>query len=526
MFSLFLSFSDSAKFADIARNIVNGLDYGQGFAFWSQNIFELLGQKVFPSPWIPPVVPFSIAGFFKIFGVNDFAIIAFSFFCFLLSLLSLFLLSKGIFKNTLTAILSVFAIGFNPNILEYAYSGASESVFILEILASLCFISLKKMWGNMLAFAILVLMYFTRMHSFIFITGAILFFLLVNIKSYKKILAYFLFIVFACLTFDRLVLVPFSGKYFLYSITAAGESATTKYLSGVAVSDFMRGANVSLFSFSAFFKKGFYNLYNFYKLLPQIASPYMWALFVIGLFRWGKNRIGNFLKLSTLFMVITTFLVAALTIPFFRYLHPVVPLVYLFAIATLVWIVRETVSSQWAMVKKWPIIRCFKKEALIAGISGFLVFFFVVGQTLGVIFLDSRFKASRTNKDKPPVYVELSWKLKEVTNSDDIIITNLDTWGSWYGERRTVWFPLEPDQLIPPEGQENLFDAIYLTSYLIDDENYYMGDEWRQIFYNPEDPENEFIAENYELKKVIEIDSKDVYEKQDARAVLLVKKSN
>jgi hypothetical protein len=149
---------------------------------------------------------------------------------------------------------------------------------------------------------------------------------------------------------------------------------------------------------------------------------------------------------------------------------------------------------------------------------------FVVAQSLGALLLDSRFEANRSNKLKPPIYVQLSWKLKEITDSDDVIITNLDTWGSWYGERRTVWFPLEPDMLIPQEGQDNPFDAIYLTNYLIDDENYYMGEEWRQIFYNPESIENEYIRENFELKGVYDIPADTTYENQAGKAVLLVRK--
>ena len=83
-----------------------------------------------------------------------------------------------------------------------------------------------------------------------------------------------------------------------------------------------------------------------------------------------------------------------------------------------------------------------------------------------------------------------------------------------YGERKTVWFPLEPDQLIPFEGQTNQFDAIYLTSYLLDDENYYMGEEWRQVLYNPENPENEYIKNNYTIKGVYEISANETYERE------------
>jgi 4-amino-4-deoxy-L-arabinose transferase-like glycosyltransferase len=94
---MYLSFSDSAKFADVARNLVNGLGYGNIFSFWSSSIFELIKVKIFPSAWTPPLMPFSMAFLFKIFGVTDFAVLATSFFYFILTLIFVFLLAK---KNT------------------------------------------------------------------------------------------------------------------------------------------------------------------------------------------------------------------------------------------------------------------------------------------------------------------------------------------------------------------------------------------------------------------------------------------
>ena len=61
--NFFLTFSDSAKFADIAKNLVNGLGYGGKFTFWGSSIFNLLKQKLFFTLWTPPVMPFSIAVF-------------------------------------------------------------------------------------------------------------------------------------------------------------------------------------------------------------------------------------------------------------------------------------------------------------------------------------------------------------------------------------------------------------------------------------------------------------------------------
>ena len=70
----FLSFSDGAKFADIARNIKNGQGYGSTFSFFTDSAFQLISEGLFSARWIPPLMPLSILGSFFLFGVGDFAV--------------------------------------------------------------------------------------------------------------------------------------------------------------------------------------------------------------------------------------------------------------------------------------------------------------------------------------------------------------------------------------------------------------------------------------------------------------------
>ena len=494
MFSTHLSFSDGAKFALIARNLALRNGFTTDFSFWGPNFFSTLG--------ISPLIPYSILPFFKLFGVGDFAVIASSFFYFLLLVAAVFLLGRKLFGN-LVGILAALVVFANVNFLDYATSGASEPLFTFLMVLSAYFLTLRKRWATGASFVAMAAMYFSRPQAVIFIAGLILLWLILRF-GFKKASIYFLGLGALGYLVDKFIIYPLSFKYPLTPVFARGIQGILTYSSDTAVSDALRGSLSSNLGLSGIFKKVFYNLYNFYKLLPQIMSPYLLALFIIGLFKWGKDRVENSLKIATVFTVAVTFLAAALTIPFFRYLHPVVPLVYLFATATLVWIVGK-------MVKKRPV----------AVVSTLLIVFLVVGQTLGVMFLDSRFKAARTNKGKPPVYVVLSRILKENTPPDSVIVTNLDTWGSWYGERKTIWYPLKPEQL---RGLEDKVDAIYLTSYLIDDENYYMGPEWRQIFESPKSREDEFIAKNYRFVGEFKVSAEDTYEKQEARAILLIKK--
>lgn len=509
---LFLSFSDAAKIADIARNLLLTGRMTANFVFFGSNSIHDLGNTL--AFWTPPVAPFTVAIFFRIFGINDFSVIATSVFYYLLTLVFVYLLGTKIFRNKFVGILSSVAVGFNYDIVNYALSGASESPFFFEIVASAYFISLRRKWATVVGYALLFLMYFTRQQAFIYAAGLIFYHLILIFKT-KRAILYFFGISAAFLLIDRFVLSHLVGKFFIYSITVNAFNVGSQYLPGTATSAALRGGSgVQMTStLMNLGKKLFYDLYNFYKLLPQIINPYLFALFIIGIFKWGKDKVQNSFKIASIFIVLFTLLVVAASIPFFRYIHPIIPLVYIIAVGTLV----EILSYKYS------------KKSLIT-ISTFLILFFGVGQTLGIFLLDSRFVADTHNVGKPPVYAELAYKLRDNTTKNEVVLTNLDTWGTWYGERKTVWFPLTPNQIIDPKTGKIPFDAIYLTSYLIDDQNYYMGADWREIFNNPTDSKKWIcdgcgeIAKEFTLKGIYKISASEDYERQDASAILLIKK--
>lgn len=211
--NFYLHFSDAAKSADVAKNILLGLGYSQSFSFWGADVFDIIRQNIFFNTWIPPVMPFSIALIFKLFGVSDFAVIITSSFYFLLTLVFVFLLARKLFSSNLIGTLSVLAVGFNNDLINYTTSGASESPFIFEIVAATYFISLKKIWGNIVAAMLMILMYFTRPQAFIYIAGLIFYWLLITFKT-KKALIIFAVVIIAGLLVDYYVLRGLTGRYF------------------------------------------------------------------------------------------------------------------------------------------------------------------------------------------------------------------------------------------------------------------------------------------------------------------------
>ena len=523
----YLTFSDAAKFADIARNYVSGKGFGSSFSPWSLGAVETKG--IFPVSWGSPLQPALLSIAFKVLGVKDWVVILTSGFFYLLGAMALYYLGKRIF-STLVGVLASLAFIFDPAMLNYATSGASESLFIFEIIlaallfycAATSFAYLNSKVSQFLGSLVLLLMYFTRPSAIIYIAGFIFLFVLLHFKKKIQILRVSAVAVAVWLVIE-IVLMKFSGKFFLYSPLARFISGTTSFSSSAASTVSLRGGgNALVIGLKPLLSKLFYNLYNFYKLLPQILSPYLAGFYFLSLFLWEKEREKRIFRLIVLFLVVATFFVSAAFLPIYRYLHPVIPFIYLLAVEMIVWTVNKVVSGYQFVVRKKSLT--INHQSLVIIISFLLLFVFVVGQTTGKIFLDSRYLRAHTNPNKPPVYVKLAQILRENTDSSELIITNLDTWGSWYGERKTIWFPLEPSQLIPPEGKKLGIDAIYLTSYKMDDENYFMGKEWREIFYQPEKLEDLFFAKNFKFAERFEIKPEDTYEKEGASAVLLLKK--
>jgi hypothetical protein len=516
----YLSFSDGAKFADVARNIIAGNGHKTNFSFFGNKAFSTPSQELFPAGAIPQLMPRLLAFTFGLLGITDFSVVLTSSVHFILLVITTYFLGTKLYGK-LAGFLAGLSVAANVNFLNYATSGASEPLFTFLGVLGVYLVIIKSRWANIAAVTVMVLLYFTRPQAVMFVAALFLLFMTVNF-GYKKAVIVSTLSIGGIYILDKLILYPMSFKYPVYPIMIRAKQALFTYSSSSATSDALRGVDIQRLTTFQMLSKVFYNTYNFYRLLPRIISPYLFAFFVLGLFKYSKDKNLNAFKLFTVLAFFGTLIIYVLTIPLFRYIHPIIPFVYLISVGTLISIIR---NSQFAIRNKFSIfnIQLSKKIFLILT-SLFLILLFAIGQSLGMIFLDSRFEAENLNKGKPPVYVVLSRLLKDNTSDNDVVVTNLDTWGSWYGERKTVWYPGEPEQLKNPKTEDISFDAIYLTSYLIDDENYYMGESWRKVFSNPENHNVEIIKNNFIYEKAFIIEANETYENKSATAILLLKK--
>lgn len=515
----YITFSDSAKFADVARSISLGSGYHSGFKFFTWISLDSLKTEMLDKSGILPAYTLAIALMFKIFGVSDVSLVLTSSLFFALSSVVVYLLSSNLFGKKV-GVLSAIAVTFDKNLIDYATSGASETFFIFLILATFYVFLTNTSNIKYLGFVGLALIYLTKFQAAIYIIPLLLLFFVKNFEFKKATLYFFALslVVFIC---DKVFFYYIKEPGFLYSITSQTKSAVLTYSSGSdSSSNFLRGGVMTL-NLQSVIKKALYNLYNFYKLLPNIINPYLFGFFVIALFQNIKNAKEKLFKIFSVIMVLLTFFVTSLSIPFFRYIHPIIPLVYILGVAGIVWSFREVTESYKKVLPK-----ILLQISIVV-----VVLFFSVGQTVGILMLDSRFESKIYNHGKPPVYAKLSWNLRENTSKDDIVVTNLDTWGTWYGERLTVWFPVMPKMLIDEKSGSIPFDAIYLTSYKIDDENYFMNEEWRSILQNPYDSKKwrcdgcDLISKQFTVKNVYSIAADENYENLESQSVLLVKRS-
>lgn len=506
-FHSYLRFSDGAKFADIARNIYYSLGYNTSFNFFDSFLLNTQSGSLFSGSSIPPLMPYSILASFHLFGVNDFSVIFTSSAYFILSVLLSYLIGRRLFGQ-IPGILGSVAVMANLSFLDYATSGASEALFTFLVLLCSYLYLLKKKGFLLFASPVFLLLYLARPQAIVFIFG----FIVVEIHrmlGIRKSLVVGMLLLIALFILDRLIIYPLSYRYGFMPLFERGIQAIRAHGATQSPSDVLRGSSSGDLSNLNILKKLFYNLYNFYRSFPNIASPYLGALFVIGLFIKEKAKDVRQLRLYTLFVFSSSLAVAAITIPFYRYIHPALPLVYIFAVGALYKIISNTSRSS---------------SRASAAILVSLVLLFSVGQSLGVLLLDRRFKQNEFNLHMPPGYVLLSEEYKNKFPTTGLVLTNLDTWLSWYGETKSMWLPLEPNMLPSDTQAAAGIEAVFLTNYLAEDDNYRLSEAWQRLLQSPESISETELGNEFEYVGRVDLESQKVYENKKYFGVIFMKK--
>ncbi len=492
--SFYLSFSDSAKYAQAANNLLNKGILAINHSFFNPVVLAEYTGGGFSSNF-RPLISIILNLVFRIFPASDTSVALTGFFVLLISAVIVFKITKKI-SHLKSAIIACLLLLTNLFFFEYSLNFSTEIIFTLEILLSVYLFIIVKSRYKYLGFIPLILMYFTRPQAIIIYLAFSLYLLLILAKTKQSKRKQFNYLA------PRLIGIA----VIFFLLRALGFlSVFTSHLGSINIlpslnpGTFIRGGGYSSTSLFQTASKLFYNTYNFLKDPSRLAPAGIFIFFILGFFlRNLPAKIKKF-NLFTLITLSLFILSSALTLPNARYIHPAMPLVFISASISLVQIIK-------------------KANLKFSNLALSVVVFFILLPSIGHFTIDARFRAQKYNTNKPPVYREISRIMAQHIPKDHLIITNLDAWAAWYEGLTTMWFPIKPDML---EGFQNKVDYIVITNYKEHDADFALG-EWSEVVYSPKNIENEFLSENYQVLTTFEINPGQIYENREFIGTILV----
>ncbi|HBC72860.1 MAG: hypothetical protein UX91_C0002G0018 [Candidatus Amesbacteria bacterium GW2011_GWB1_47_19] len=487
-FNFWLSFSDSVKYAEAAINF----NYGRGLVIHHSLFNPVLLSKYTPgdafSPGFHPLTSWVLSIVFRIFPLSDSTVVIFGVGVWLLIAVLVYLIGKKLHSIQAGITAVVFLLG-NMYFLDYARNSTSEIFLSLEIILAviLYLYNPKRKWLSLVP---VTLMFFTRAQSIVI---AVSLFILVLIFSRRRLL------VLAVAGIIILTGIPFSSRYPFVSPAFYFNSiySTPSDNNGA----YMRGAPSDRITTRKLAAKTVYNLYNFLKFPDRIVNPIILALFLYGVFALIKQRELRGFYIYTLISGLLLIIAASLTLPIARYVHPVLPLIFICAAISLVELAKN-----------------LRLKYLFAG----LLIFIVSLPMIGYITLDSRYRRQQFNTNQPPAYKAIADVMAQNIPRGKLTITNLDAWAAWYHGLTTMWFPLAPEMIKPYPGKINNVEYIVITNYLENDANFSLGD-WKEVVYSPENIKNPYLMNNYRVLKIFVIPATENYDNQEYRGTILIK---
>ncbi len=481
-----LTFSDSAKFSQSARSLLQGKGLTITHSFYDPKILSNYSQgDRFQSGFLP-FSSLALIPSFMLLGASDQSVFLTGGLFFVLSSILIYLIGKDL-DSKATGVLATILFIFNQFFLDYGANGNSEIYFIFELLlfGYLYFIKPKLRIWSLLPIGLMLI---TRQQSLVFIFAFGLLKLLELYQNNKRI-----FIRSALLT----ILIAATCLFMLNQVSFLGFKPY-RYIGMIGISsaanpaDYLRGGGGSIAE-QNILTKLFYNLYNFIKQPERIAPVAILTLFILGAALPSSGKLGQF-RLFSLILFIAFLTATSITLPNARYIHPVVPFLIISASAV-VFQIKKNLNQRWGWI------------AIIS------ILFIAIGPVVGNIFIDSRFRRNSLNLSSAPAYMVISDIISGNIMPGKLILTNMDAWIAWYNDLTTMWFPLSPDTLQKDNNFKRI-DYLALTNYKELDSSFRLG-EWRGLVYEPHLINNSFLNSNFLLMKIINIPAKETLENQD-----------
>jgi hypothetical protein len=218
--------------------------------------------------------------------------------------------------------------------------------------------------------------------------------------------------------------------------------------------------------------KGIANIYHIVKIIPTITSPFIVILFILSFLKKENNH-NRQLKKLTILLFILLLCFSAITVLNLRYVYPVLPLIIIFSIGFFADFINKFSTNPHDLRRKTSV---------------FFILIFIVFQ-ITQLNLGARLTKAGKNVNKPNLYYQLGKTYGLFSNSDQLIATNLEIWGTWYSKRKTVLIPSKIKEL-------QKVDYILLSSF---SPGTGMSREWQSLFDNPKPFDNFIFVKKFFL---------------------------
>lgn len=494
MITPFLTFSDSAKYAQAAKNILNEGELNITHSFFDPALlFSYQEGQTFKASF-QPLVSYVLSLFFRFLPPTDATMALVGLIFFSLSLLLVFQITSR-FYGKLAAVIAALFFALNQHFLEYTYNFSAEILFSFLILF-FAYLIIRSSRTRIFSLIPLWLMFLARPQAVLFVLAFLLaslpFVYQYFLRSKHKILIILGIVTISIITYrfvqPRFYLLSFGGGFF----------GSLHISPNHAQGDYLRGLQYELLRPTQIISKTVYNIYNFLKYQDRLVSPLIFFIFLIGIFLSSENRSVLFLKRFSFLSLIILIGAASMTLPNVRYIQPAIPLILIVAAGTLVQLTHA--------LKLGPFFILFST-------------FFILLPSIGSLTLDARFNSHLINSSKPPVYKQISKVMADHIQKGQLIITNLDAWAAWYYDLTTMWFPTSPNLL---EGHQHNIPYIVMTNYQEYDADFALG-EWSEVVYSPHNLKNKWLKENYSVLTTFEIKASTVYENRAYQGTILIR---
>lgn len=467
--------SDDRGYTEIARNIVNGKGVVRNFIYPVDiNFFERLPVPEFVHP---PGYPLILAGFFKLFGISDFAALLPSYLAYFILLILLFYFVKRFLDIKTAAIAAVIFI-FNREILDASLVALSEVVYMLMFFLFFVFvISAKSLRGIFIAGILLGVSHLIRENIYPFLVPLFVYlYFFPDLVRWKKITFFIIGFLIPLIPnifrsfFDTGSLFFSYGKFTLMAFTV-------KYPWLDIYRDIQ---NPSLFEFlvetpGQFFWKYVNNVVNALEQFVSISNPYVSVFFILEMFHWKISSEWKRIKMLFLFFLISQIFFIALFTFTTRFFVPFLPMIIVFA------------SQSFGRVSE-DLILCMKphRRKKVFCLSVFLFLIFFITPAAYTIFQPNKPEALGS---KTPQFgflipkreaIRINDFLRSELRPDQVVWTDLPEVLVWEGDRLCGWLPTQVKTIYEIQKKISVH-AILLTNVRTP---HRMEEEWKYLLFS------------------------------------------